>query len=77
MRFIFKDHQCSKIFLISVLSLLFYYFLMIFFYRVVPIRYTSLVLYVAIGLCAFHQILNIRDILSNERAKKKQLKKFL
>jgi hypothetical protein len=65
MRFIFKDHQCSKIFLLSVLSLVFYYFLMIFFYRVVPIRYPLLALYISIGLCAFHQILNIRDILSN------------
>lgn len=50
---------------------------MMFFFRVIPIRYSLLVLYIGIGICAFHQIINIRERLNNERARKKELKKFI
>lgn len=60
LRFIFEYYQCSKVFLISLLSLMFYLFVSIMFFGIVPIRYTLLILYVAIGICAFHQIISIR-----------------
>lgn len=77
LRFLFKDHQCSKLFLLTIIFLMCYYFLMMFFFRVIPIRYSLLVLYIGIGICAFHQIINIRERLNNERARKKELKKFI
>lgn len=71
LRFIFREHQCSKIFLLTVLTLAFCWFISIFFYKVVPVRYSLLFLYVVIGICALHQILSIRDILNIERTRKK------
>lgn len=46
-------------------------------YHLLPVRFTLLVLYVMIGCCGLHQILMIRQIEGNERARKKSMNRFL
>lgn len=63
LRFVLRDLLCIKIYLITVISLLAFYFMALLLYQHLPLRYPLLALYLVIVALALHQVSTIRDIL--------------
>ena len=55
LRLIFRREKCAKYFILSLLLIVTYYLVSIIFFRIVPIRYSLLLIYTGITICAFHQ----------------------
>lgn len=77
LRFIFRRERCAKYFLVSVLSLASYFLISVLFLRTIPVRYSLLIVYVAITVCALHQCFFISELLKQEKAREKELKQSL
>jgi hypothetical protein len=60
--------------MISLLSLASYFLMSILFLRVIPIRYSLLIVYGGITVCALHQCFFISELLKHEKAREKELK---
>jgi hypothetical protein len=74
LRFIFRREKCAKYFIISLLFLICFYMVSIIFFRAIPLRYSLLLVYTGIIICAFHQFFFISELLNHEKTRQRELK---
>jgi uncharacterized membrane protein len=77
LRFVLDEPKCVRWYLFSIFVLACYFLISIAYYQTIPVRYSLLAIYLTIGVCAFHQIVYIQELLNNDSARKKEQKNNL